>query len=295
MKKERNVLHRDWHSMEIGRVVGLLGTNVIKGLTEIEAGARLHEFGENVLPEKKKESKLIRFFRHFNDILIYILLVAAVVTVLLGHWADTIVIVVVAVINACIGYFQEGKAEKALEDIKKMLSHTAQVIREGKRIEIGASHLTIGDLVMLHPGDKVPADLRLIKADNLRIEESALTGESLPSQKRTSVLSIETPLGDRSNMAFSTTTVSAGTGMGVVVATGQETEIGKINRLMSELKPITTPLLRQTARFGKSVSLVIIIIAVLVFVFGYFFRDYSVGELLMSVIGLTVAAIPEGL
>lgn len=295
MKKERNVLHRDWHSMEIGRVVGLLGTNVIKGLTEIEAGARLHEFGENVLPEKKKESKLIRFFRHFNDVLIYILLVAAVVTVLLGHWADTIVIVVVAVINACIGYFQEGKAEKALEDIKKMLSHTAQVIREGKRIEIGASHLAVGDLVMLHPGDKVPADLRLIKADNLRIEESALTGESLPSQKRTSVLSIETPLGDRSNMAFSTTTVSAGTGMGVVVATGQQTEIGKINRLMSELQPITTPLLRQTARFGKSVSLVIIIIAILVFIFGYFFRDYSVGELLMSVIGLTVAAIPEGL
>ena len=295
MVNEKILHNKSWHSLETGQVLELLASNATKGLSEKDADARLVQFGENVLPEKKKESRLLRFLKHFNDILIYILLVAAIVTAVLGHWVDTIVIVIVAIVNACIGYFQENKAEKALEDIKKMLSHTAQILRDGKRIEIGASHLAVGDLVLLHPGDKIPADLRLIKSDNLRIEESALTGESVPSQKNIHTISEDTPLGDRSNMAFSTTTVSAGTGMGIVVATGQNTEIGKINRMMSEVKLITTPLLRQTAKFGKSVSLIIIIIALLVFAFGYFYRHYDTGELLMSVIGLAIAAIPEGL
>lgn len=295
MTKEKSILDKDWHSLEADHVLEMLGTNPSKGLSEDDAHERLIEWGENVLPEKKKENSLIRFFKHFNDILIYILLIAAIVTAVLGHWADTIVIGIVAVVNACIGYFQENKAEKALEDIKKLLSHTAQVIRDGKRLEIGASHLVIGDLVMLQPGDKVPADLRLIKSDNLRVEESALTGESIPSPKNIDPISPDAPLGDRSNMTFSTTTVSAGTAIGVVVATGSDTEIGKINRMMSEVKLVTTPLLRQTAKFGKTVSFVIIAIAVLVFIFGYFYRHYDTGELLMSVIGLAIAAIPEGL
>ncbi|SHG29432.1 cation-transporting P-type ATPase [Dysgonomonas macrotermitis] len=295
MQKETIATSQSWHSLEVKEILNTLNTNAVKGLSENIASERLEQYGENVLPEKKQESKLVRFFKHFNDILIYILLIAAVVTALLGHWVDTIVILIVAIVNASIGYFQENKAEKALEDIKKMLSHTAQIVRDGKRLEIGASHLAIGDLVLLHPGDKIPADLRLIKADNLRIEESALTGESVPSQKGINEIPAETPLGDRSNMAFSTTTVSAGTGLGIVVATGQNTEIGKINRMMSEVKQITTPLLRQTTAFGKSVSIVIILIAILVFAFGYFFRNYNTGELLMSVIGLAIAAIPEGL
>lgn len=295
MVKEKTFYNKNWHSLEVGEVLEILTTNATKGLSEKDANERLAQFGENVLPEKKKESRLLRFFKHFNDILIYILLIAAVVTAILGHWVDTIVIVIVAVVNASIGYFQENKAEKALEDIKKMLSHTAQIVRDGKRLEIGASHLAVGDLVILHPGDKIPADLRLIKSDNLRIEESALTGESIPSQKNVGAISADTPLGDKNNMAFSTTTVSAGTGMGIVVATGQNTEIGKINRMMSEVKLITTPLLRQTAKFGKTVSFVIIAIAVVVFIFGYFYRHYDTGELLMSVIGLAIAAIPEGL
>lgn len=291
-KEPQDVL---WHSIDASEVLTKLTTNKTKGLSQQEVDDRLSRYGENILPEKKKESRLLRFFKHFNDILIYILLIAAVVTAILGHWVDTIVIIIVAVVNACIGFFQENKAEKALEDIKNMLSHTAQVIRDGKRVEIGASHLVVGDLVILHPGDKIPADLRLIKSDNLRIEESALTGESVPSQKNIHSISADTPLGDRNNMAFSTTTVSAGTGVGVVVATGQNTEIGKINRMISEVKLITTPLLRQTASFGKSVSFVIIAIAVLVFIFGHFYRHYETGELLMSVIGLAIAAIPEGL
>lgn len=291
-KEPQDVL---WHSIDASEVLTKLTTNKTKGLSQQEVDDRLSRYGENILPEKKKESRLLRFFKHFNDILIYILLIAAVVTAILGHWVDTIVIIIVAVVNACIGFFQENKAEKALEDIKNMLSHTAQVIRDGKRVEIGASHLVVGDLVILHPGDKIPADLRLIKSDNLRIEESALTGESVPSQKNIHSISADTPLGDRNNMAFSTTTVSAGTGVGVVVATGQNTEIGKINRMISEVKLITTPLLRQTASFGKSVSFVIIAIAVVVFIFGHFYRHYETGELLMSVIGLAIAAIPEGL
>lgn len=293
--KKKNILNKSWHSLEVSETLELLSTNAVRGLSEKDVDERLEQYGENVLPEKQQESNLLRFFKHFNDILIYILLIAAIITAILGHWVDTIVIVIVAIVNACIGYFQENKAEKALEDIKKMLSHTAQIVRDGKRLEINASHLVVGDLVILHPGDKIPADLRLIKADNLRIEESALTGESVPSQKNITELDADTPLGDRSNMAFSTTTVSAGTGMGIVIATGQHTEIGKINHMMSDVKQITTPLLRQTAKFGKNVSVVIIAIAVIVFIFGYFFRDYDPGELLMSVIGLAIAAIPEGL
>lgn len=252
-------------------------------------------FGENRLPQKKKESALIRFFKHFNDILIYILFIAAIISAILGHYVDTIVIAVVAFTNAAIGFFQENKAEKALEDIKNLLSLKATVMRNGQRTDIDASQLTIGDLVLLNPGDKVPADLRLISTSNLKIEESLLTGESVPSEKGAQTLDGDTMLGDRSNMAFSSTTVSAGTGKGIVVEIGADTEIGKINEMISEMDPVTTPLLRQTAKFGKTISIVIVGIAVLIYVFGYFFRDYGATELLMSVIGLAVAAIPEGL
>jgi len=288
-------IKKDWYSVDVKDVVSDVESDIIHGLSEKEAIERFHSIGENGLPEKKKESKIIRFLKHFNDILIYILFIAAIVTAVLGHYIDTFVILLVAIVNASIGYFQENKAEKALEDIKKMLSLKAQVIRDGVRTEIDASHLTIGDIVLLSPGDKVPADLRLIKADNLKIEESPLTGESVPSEKKIQTLPADTMLGDRVNIAFSSTTVSAGTGTGIVVAIGRDTEIGKINEMMSNVEAITTPLLRQTAKFGKTVSFVIVGIAILIFIFGHFFRHYETGELLMSVIGLAVAAIPEGL
>jgi len=292
---KRTYTPQKWYSLDINNIINSVESDTIHGLSEREATERFHSIGENGLPEKKKESKIIRFLKHFNDILIYILFIAAVVTAILGHYVDTFVILLVAIVNASIGYFQENKAEKALEDIKKMLSLKAQVIRDGVRTEIDASHLTIGDIVLLGPGDKVPADLRLIKADNLKIEESPLTGESMPSEKKTGTLPSDTMLGDRINMAFSSTSVSAGTGVGVVVAIGRNTEIGKINEMMSDVKAITTPLLRQTAKFGKTVSFVIVVVAIMIFVFGHFFRHYETGELLMSVIGLAVAAIPEGL
>lgn len=295
MRKDYIHTKREWYSIESADVIDTLESDISAGLSDSEATQRLQQFGENVLPEKKRESKLIRFLKHFNDILIYVLFVAAIVTAVLGHYVDTAVILLVAIVNASIGYFQENKAEKALEDIKKMLSLKAQVIRNGVRSEIDASHLTVGDIVLLSPGDKVPADLRLLRADNLKIEESPLTGESVPSEKKVGALPLDTMLGDRINMAFSSTTVSAGTGIGVVIAIGKDTEIGKINEMMSEVEEITTPLLKQTAKFGKSVSIIIVGIAIVIYLFGYFFRHYDSGELLMSVIGLAVAAIPEGL
>ncbi|MBQ4132951.1 MAG: HAD-IC family P-type ATPase, partial [Desulfovibrionaceae bacterium] len=284
-----------WYALETDQVLTMLGSDSADGLDSGEAVKRLEKFGPNALPEPPKKSVIARFFKHFNDVLIYVLLVAALITLVMGQYVDTAVILIVAIINACIGFIQENKAEKALSEIKNLLSLKAQVIRNGERREINAEEVVPGDIVLLAPGDKVPADLRLLRADNLSIDESTLTGEAVPSDKLTSVLEENTALGDRENMAFSSTTVSAGTGAGVVIGTGLHTEIGKISRMMSEVKPITTPLLRQTARFGKGISIGIVGFAVLIYAFAYFFRPYDHTELLLAVISLAVGAIPEGL
>jgi len=286
---------KEWYALDIEEITSQLDTDAEKGLNKEKVEEHLEQYGKNELPQKKKENKFIRFFKHFNDILIYILFVAAIISAILGHYVDTVVIAIVAVINASISFFQENKAEKALENIKNLLSLKANVIRGGERTEVDAENLTVGDIVLLNPGDKVPADLRLISTNNLKIEESLLTGESVPSEKDTEILEEGTMLGDRSNMAFSSTTVSSGTGKGIVVATGSDTELGKINEMISDTEQLTTPLLKQTAKFGKTISIVIVGVAVLIYIFGYFFRDYGADELLMSVIGLAVAAIPEGL
>lgn len=286
---------QEWYRMSSEEVNKQLKTDASAGLSDAEAASRLKEHGRNKLPEKKQESKLIRFLKHFHDILIYVLFCAAIVTGILGHYTDTIVIAVVAIVNACIGYFQESKAEDALKSIQNMLSLKAHIIRNNKRMEIDAEELTIGDIVLLNAGDKVPADLRLLSTDSLKIEESVLTGESEASEKKADQLNESTELGDRINMAFTSTTVSAGTGKGVVTSIGKDTEIGKINQMMTEVEQLTTPLLQQTAKFGKTISIFIIVIAGATYLFGHFLRDYQDEELLMSIIGLAVAAIPEGL
>ncbi|MCL2872102.1 MAG: cation-transporting P-type ATPase [Betaproteobacteria bacterium] len=287
--------HARWFAKDAASVLEKLKTNPSMGLSAAQAAERLAEFGPNELPAAKPVHPIIRFLRHFHDILIYILLVCAFVTLALDHYADTAVILIVAVVNAIIGFFQENKAEKALNDIRNMLSLRASAIRDGTRIDVDAAQLALGDIVYLSPGDKIPADLRLFRAENLRVEESALTGEAVPSEKQIHPLSPETVLGDRTNMAYCGTTVSAGTGLGVVVDIGTETEIGHINQLMAEVGKTTTPLIRQMAAFGKMVSFVIIGVAALVFMFGHFFRNYGASELLLSTIGLAIAAIPEGL
>ncbi|MDR2726895.1 MAG: HAD-IC family P-type ATPase, partial [Deltaproteobacteria bacterium] len=287
--------HARWFAKDAASVLEKLQSSPDNGLSAAQAAERLEAFGRNELPPAEADHALIRFLRHFHDILIYILFVCGFVTCVLGHYADTVIILAVAVVNAGIGYFQENKAEKALNDIRKLLSPRALAIRDGTRVEVDAARLTLGDIVCLAPGDKIPADLRLFRADALRVEESALTGEAMPAEKHTRPIAPETVLGDRANMAYCGTTVSAGTGCGVVVDIGTDTEIGRISQLIAAVSDTTTPLIRQMASFGQTVSVAIIGVAALVYLFGHFFRDYGPSELLLSTIGLAIAAIPEGL
>lgn len=282
------------HSLPGGEILEKLKSSR-EGLSKKEASERLADLGPNRLPEPEKDGLLKRFFRHFHDTLIYVLLASAVITALLRHWTDTGVILGVVVINAVIGFLQEGKAEKALEGIRKMLSVSAHVRREGDWVEENAENLVPGDIVRLRSGDRVPADIRLLEAVSLSIEESALTGESLPAEKNQDPVEPDAGLGDRHGMAFSGTMVTAGRGTGVVTATGSETEIGRISTMISEVETLATPLTRQMDRFGKILSAVIVVMAVAMWFAGRMLHDYTTGELFLSSIGFAVAAIPEGL
>ncbi len=283
-----------WHSLEIHEAIRQQGGNE-SGLSEEEAVKRLREFGPNRLPETKPRSPLLRFLGQFHNLLIYVLILAAVVTSLLQHWLDAGVIFGVVIINALIGFIQEGKAEDALRGIRNMLSPRALVLRDGTPVTLDAEVLVPGDLVMLQTGDRVPADLRLTQAKGLQVEEAALTGESLPVEKTTSALAPETVLADRMCMAYSGTLVTRGQGVGLVIATGASTEIGRISALLAGVEQLTTPLLRQMSLFGRWLTLAILALASLSFVFGVALRDYSTTEMFMASVGLAVAAIPEGL
>lgn len=265
------------------------------GLSPDEAAARLAGVGPNLLPEPKRTPAWLRFLGHFNDTLIYILLGAAAIKAVMGDWLDFWVIMAVAVINAVIGYVQEGRAEKALAGIRGMLSSDATVRRDGEWTTIPARDLVPGDLVRLMPGDKVPADLRLTHAAQLRIEEAALTGESVPSSKQTDPVDADAGVGDRSSMAFSGTIVSAGQGRGIVTGTGAHTEIGKIQALVGEAGSLSTPLTTQLNTFGKVLTLVILGMAAVMMLIGRYLHAMPMPELVSATIGFAVAAIPEGL
>ncbi len=265
------------------------------GLSMDDAAARLNTYGPNALPEKKGKPAWLRFLAHFNDVLIYVLLAAAALTAVMGHWVDTFVILGVTVINALIGHIQESNAEKSLKSIRNMLSSDARAIRGGSYKTVSTTDLVPGDIVVLRAGDRIPADMRLIEAHNLRVEEAILTGESTVVDKHTDVLHGELPLGDRTNMVFSGTTVSAGGGVGVVVATGQETELGHINQMMAGIEKHRTPLLVQMDKLGKAIFAIILAMMGALFVFSMVLRDIPLGELLLSLISLAVAAVPEGL
>ncbi|MFC6293328.1 carbonate dehydratase [Macrococcus epidermidis] len=284
-----------WHQRSIDDTLQAFNTSINSGLSHEQVEANQSTYGLNALPAKREKPKIIKFFGHFNDILIYVLLVAAAITGFLGHFLDMSVIILVAVINAIIGYVQESRAEKALESIRKMMTSEAVVIRDGRSQTIPGEQLTIGDIVILSSGEKIPADLRLIEANNLKIEESALTGESVPVQKNIHKISEDAVLGDRKNMAYSSSSITSGSGIGVVVAIGKDTELGKINQAMTDTEQMTTPLMQQTGQFGKSVSIGIVVISIAIYLFGLFYHNYPAGELLLSVIALAVGAIPEGL
>ncbi len=281
--------------MDVESVLEELSTSADEGLSEDEVKKRLEEYGENRIPEKKKRSELMRFLLHFHNVLIYVLIAAAGITAAMEHWIDTFVILAVVLVNATIGYIQEGKAEKALEGIRKMLSLEALVVRGGKRRKVNAEQIVPGDIVQLRSGDKIPADIRIVQAKNLRVEESPLTGESTDVGKTTGPVEEKAVIGDRKSMAYSGTMVTYGTAAGVVVTTGANTEIGKITEMISGVEEITTPLLQKIDRFALKLSLFILIFASTFFAFGFFFRDYTLSELFLATIGVIVASIPEGL
>ncbi|NQZ54489.1 MAG: cation-transporting P-type ATPase [Piscirickettsiaceae bacterium] len=283
-----------WHAIEQDQVLKQL-TSSLEGLTASEAAERLEQNGLNRLPEAKARSSVKRFFAQCHNVLIYVLLAAASITALLAHWIDTGVILGVVLINAVIGFIQEGKAEDALRAIKKMLSSQAIVMRDGKRITVPAEELVMGDIVLLQSGDKVPADCRLLKTKSLQIQESALTGESVPVEKACDAVVKDAVLGDRSCIAFSSTLVTYGQGLGVVIATAVDTEIGRISTLLSQVETLTTPLLRQMADFGRLLTGIIIVIAALTMAFGVFVHGNALADMFLAAVGLAVAAIPEGL
>ncbi len=265
------------------------------GLDEATAAERLHKFGANSLPQARQRNALVRFVQHFHNILIYVLMASALTTAMLGHWIDTGVILAVVIANAVIGFIQEGRAENAMAAIRGMLAPHTTVLREGARRTIAATDLVPGDIVLLEAGDKVPADLRLIEARALRIEEAILTGESVPADKDTPPVASDAALGDRSSMAFSGTLVVAGTGKGVVVATGLQSEIGQISGMLARVETLTTPLVRQMDMFARWLTAFILAVGAGLLVFGVFVRQMPFAEIFMIVVGLSVAAIPEGL
>src|SRR5262245_40356416 len=234
-----------WHALSPAEVVRRLATSPEIGLDPSEASARLQKHGLNRLPEGRRRGPFTRFFAQLNNILVYVLLGAGFTKLMLSLWIDAGIIFAVVVLNALLGFIQEGKAEKALDSIRNMLSAEARTMRGGDTRMIPAEQLVPGDVVLLESGDKVPADLRLADVKNLRTEEAALTGESVPADKSTDPVSEKATVGDRESMAFSGTMVVSGRATGVVVGTGSETELGRINQLLASVSALETPLLRQ--------------------------------------------------
>ncbi len=284
-----------WHAMSAGEVVKRLATNVEKGLDAAEASTRLEKYGPNRLPEGKKRGPFMRFLAQFNNILVYVLLGAGFTKLMLSLWVDAAIIFTVVVLNGLLGFIQEGRAEKALDSIRNMLSAEARTVRGRETRMLPADELVPGDIVLLESGDKIPADLRLLEAKNLHTEEAALTGESVPAEKNTDAVSEKATVGDRECMAFSGTMVVSGRATGVVVATGSETELGRINQLLADVSPLETPLLRQIKKFGYAITAIIGVISVLIFSYGHWLGHMSFVELFQAVTGIAVSLIPEGL
>lgn len=284
----------NYHARATDDVLAALGAGPA-GLSASEAARRLTEYGANRLPEAQQRSAALRFLAHFHNILIYVLLVSAAVTAALGHMVDTGVILAVVIANAIIGFIQEGRAENAMAAIRGMLAPHTAVLRDGTRQSIDSIDLVPGDIVLLEAGDRVPADLRLIEAKALKVEEAILTGESVPVDKDVAPVAENAPLGDRASMLFSGTLVVAGTGRGIVTATATGTEIGRISGMLGQVETLTTPLVRQMDVFARWLTLFILVVSAGLLAFGTLVRHLPFDEMFMIVVGLAVAAIPEGL
>ena len=290
-----------WHTEELSQVLKKLKTNEKLGLKADEAKSRLETYGENKLKERKKESLFVKFIREFNDFMIITLIIAAIISAVVSKlngeadYVDSIIIIAIVIFNAIMGLVQEEKAEKSLEALKKMSAPSAKVIRDGRVQEIDALQVVPGDIVVLEAGNYVPADCRLINSYNLKIEESALTGETIPTNKDSGrILKENTAMGDLCNMAFATTVVVNGHGEAVVVDTGMNTRVGKIAGMIIEDESPDTPIQKKLNEVGKMLAIACIVICVLIFVIGIF-KKIPIVEMFMTSVGLAVAAIPEGL
>jgi len=289
------LIGKHWHHLPAAEVVDLLGGDAVKGLDGFEVERRLRHFGPNVLTPPKPKPAIIRFLLQFHNSLVYILLASAAVTGILKDWADASIILGVVLINAVIGYIQEAKAEKAIHALAETMGAEATVIRSGETRKIPAAGLVPGDIVLLQAGDKVPADLRLIQSRDLQIAESALTGESVPVSKQAdAAVDHDANLADRTDMAYGSTLVTYGRASGIIVSTGDRTEVGRISRLISEARILETPLTKKIKRFSNVLLYAILALSGLTFAAGLL-RGRAALETLMAAIALAVSAIPEGL
>jgi magnesium-transporting ATPase (P-type) len=288
-------LDRVWHATAAEETVHAFGSDPKRGLSDEQARERQSTYGANSLSQGPSRTALMRFAAQFNNLFIYLLLAAGTVTATLGEWLDSSVIFGVVVIIAIIGFIQEGRAERALEAVRDMLSPKAWVLRDGRRDEISAEELVPGDIVLLTPGDRVPADLRLVRARNLQIQEAILTGESTAVDKSHDPVAEDAEIGDRSSMAFSATLVTTGQGTGIVVATGDATEIGRISGMLARVESLKTPLMQRLDAFTKVLSVAIIALAALTFATGVLLWEREWGEMFFAAVSIAVAAIPEGL
>ena len=289
-----SLIGKHWHHLPADEVIGLLDGDKEKGLDLFEVETRQKHFGPNAITGKKGRGPLLRLLLQFHQPLIYILLSAGTVTALLQEWVDSGVIFGVVLVNAFIGFVQEAKAVKAIEALARTMTTEATILRAGEKRRISSTEVVPGDIILLQSGDKVPADMRLFQARDLQVDESALTGESVPVGKKPDVLDHDTGLADRRNMAYASALVTYGQGTGIVVAIGDQTEVGRISKLISSTETLATPLSRKIARFSHILLYAILALAAVTFVAGLM-RGQSVFDMFMAAVALSVGAIPEGL
>ena len=289
-----------WHTLDFKEVAKVLRTDLEEGLSTSEVEKRKRAFGSNKLPAKKPISSFWLFLSQFKSPLVYILLIGAVVTFLFHEFTDCLVILGAVFLNTIVGFLQEKKAQNTLRALKKVVKHKAEVLRDGKLKIVDSEELVPGDIIILNPGERVPADGRLIEAHRLKINEMALTGEWMPANKHTDILPEETPLADRDNMVYMGTIVESGFGRAVVVNIGENTEIGKVAKLIKETKEEKTPYQKKLAHFSKIIGIIVVIISLFIFIEGMvtlkevpLFERFK--EMFTTAIAVAVAAIPEGL
>ena len=293
-------MKENWFNKTVTETLESLTTNANEGLKSEEIEERRKKYGFNELKAKKKKTILVKFLEQFKDFMIIILIIAAIVSGVIGYLqnegiTDSIIILIVVIINAIIGVAQESKAEKSLEALQKLSSHVAKVIRDGKLVVMPSKELVPGDIVIIETGDYVPADLRIIEATNLKAQEASLTGESVPVEKNTEAISDEKiGIGDRTNMLFSSSLITYGRGKGIVVETGMNTEVGKIANMLNNTEKQETPLQTKLNKLGKTLGIAAIIICIVIFLIGII-QGKEIINMFMTAVSLAVAAIPEGL